>query len=178
MARLPLPDPAGLTGVQKDQYDRFPSNLTRTLLLLDGRLATQLPQTANALRTTSLNAAWREAVILRVAALQNSAYERFQHLDEARRNGWTSEQIDAIEQDPYSGDALPFDFLPVLRFVDEVVAGTTVSDETFSAARAALTDEELVTVIVLVGHYMTVARILGVLQVELDDAPDTWTSEH
>ncbi len=60
MARLPLVDPASLTGTQKEQYGRFPSNLTRTLLLLDERLAGQLPQVANALRTSSLDAAWRE----------------------------------------------------------------------------------------------------------------------
>jgi hypothetical protein len=33
-------------------------------------------------------------------------------------------------------------------------------------------------VIVLVGHYMTVARLTGILQVELDESPDDWAHEH
>lgn len=178
MARLPLVDPASLTGAEKEQYERFPSNLTRALLLLDERLAGQLPQVANALRTSSLDAAWREGVILRVAALQRSDYERFQHLGQARQSGWTAQQIEAIELGRFDAGLLSADFVTVLRFVDEVVAGPFVPDDMFAAARHALGDRGLVTVIVLVGHYMTVARLLRVLEVELDDAPDAWTSEH
>lgn len=39
----------------------------------------------------------RQLVILRVAALSGSAYERMQHLPIARRAGWSYEQIAAIE---------------------------------------------------------------------------------
>jgi len=73
---------------------------------------------------------------------------------------------------------LSADFVAVLRFVDEVVAGPFVPDDIFAGARHALGDRGLVTVIVLVGHYMTVARLTHILEVELDDAPDAWTSEH
>lgn len=177
MPRLALPEASTLTGRRKAQYERFPSNLTRALLLLDQRLGEQLPQMANALRTSPLNPAWREGVILRVAALQHSDYERFQHLDQARRCGWTPTQIEAIERDPDNA-SLPADFRTVLHFVDDLVAGPTVPDTTFNAARNVLHDQDLVTIIVLVGHYMTVARILGTLQVPLDEQPDTWTSEH
>lgn len=177
MSRIPLADPASLTGERRAQYDRFPSNLTRALLLLDDRLAGQLPQTANALRSSALNPALREGVILRVAALQHSDYERFQHLDQARQLGWTASQINTIEHEPYDG-TLPSDLATVLRFTDEIIPGPTVTDEVFDAARAVLGEQGVVTVIVLVGHYMKVARILGALQVPLDDEPDSWTNEH
>ncbi len=178
MSRLTLVDPNSLTGERKAQYDRFPSNLTRALMLLDERLAGVLPQTANALRTAPLNPAWREAVILRVAALHHSSYERFQHLGQAQQHGWTAEQINAIEHRQHSDGLLPPELTSILRFVDQVVAGPIVSDHVFDAAHTVLNDQELATVIVLVGHYMTVARILGVLQVPLDSAPDSWTREH
>lgn len=178
IARIPLVDPTTLTGERKAQFDRFPSNLTRALLLLDDRLAGQLPQTANALRGSGLDPAWREGVILRVAARQRSDYERFQHLSQARRHGWTSAQIDAIEHDDVVAGELPADFEAVLRFVDEIIDAPSISDDTFVKARGVLNDRDLVTVVVLVGHYMSVARILGVLQVPIDDHPDPWNGEH
>ena len=53
-----------------------------------------------------------------------------------------------------------------------------IQDATFAAARAALSDRDLVTVIALIGHYMTVARLTGTLEVDLDAQPDSWTHEH
>ena len=116
MARIPLVEVNDMTAEQREQYDRFPSNLTRTLLLMDSRLAHALPETANALRASELDAALREAAILRVAALSNSAYERMQHLDQARKEGWSDEQIAAIESGDHAG--LPDIASAVLDFVD------------------------------------------------------------
>lgn len=176
MARIPLALPEDMDPEQREQYDRFPSNLTRTLLLADARLARALPETANALRASGLDARWREGIILRVAALTHSAYERMQHLDQARKSGWSDDQIAAIE----AGDptALSQDFATIMTFVEACVAGTDISGDIFDAAHTVLSDRDLVTVILLVGHYMSVARLLGILDVELDDNPDPWTSEH
>jgi alkylhydroperoxidase family enzyme len=109
MSRISLISLAQMTREQKAQYDRFPSNLTRGLLLLDQRLAGALPNLANALRASSLDAKIREAVILRVAALHHSAYERMQHFDQARHVGWSDREIDAIES------SLPDIESPVVR---------------------------------------------------------------
>ncbi|QMU75048.1 carboxymuconolactone decarboxylase family protein [Streptacidiphilus sp. PB12-B1b] len=176
MSRIPLADSATLNDSQQAQYNRFPSNLTRAVLLLDDRLAGLLPESANALRATDLDPAWREAAILRVAALSYSAYERFQHLDQARAAGWSEQQISDIESGRFG--RLDAEVAALLTFVDACVAGTDTTDETFGSARAVLTDRQLVNVIVLVGHYMTVARITGILRIELDDAPDAWTHDH
>ncbi len=176
MARISLAEPADMNPRQRAQYDRFPSNLTRTLVLLDERLARVLPETANALRASDFDAQWREGIILRVAAVTGSAYERVHHLDQARSQGWTSQEIAAIE----SGDrtSLPAGFAAVLGFVDACLAGPSVDDEVFAAVQDVLTAAEIVTVLVLVGHYRTVATLTGVLQVEIDAAPDPWTHEH
>ncbi len=177
MARVSLVELEHMQDWQRAQYDRFPSNLTRALLLLDQRLAGQLPATANALRAADLDPAWREAIILRVASLQNSAYERFHHLGQAQRLGWTSEQITAIERGA-GGEVLPEELRVVLDLVDKLTAAPVVPDSVTAAARTVLSDRQLATVVVLVGHYMTVARIVATLDVDVDDAPDSWVNEH
>ncbi len=176
MSRIPLVSIAEMTEEEHAQYDRFPSNLTRALLLMDQRLAGALPNLANALRASSLEASLREAVVLRVAALQGSAYERMQHLEQAHEVGWKDEDIGAIEA---GGEALSDPRLKaVLAFVDACVASSDVSDSTFAAASGVLSHRDLATVIVLVGHYMMVARFLGILQVPLDAQPDSWKGDH
>ena len=176
MSRLPLVATGDMQPAQRAQYDRFPSNLTRGLLLLDQRLAACLPSTANALRASSLEARVREGVILRVAALSRCAFERMQHLGEAARAGWTAADIAVVEgPGPFNGLGA---FASVLAFVDACVAAPRVPDDIFAAARAVLSDRDLATVVVLVGHYMTVARFVETLGIELDPAPSDWTAEH
>jgi alkylhydroperoxidase family enzyme len=176
MSRIPLVSVSEMTEEQHAQYARFPSNLTRALLLMDQRLAGALPNLANALRASSLEASLREAVILRVAALQGSAYERMQHLEQARKVGWNDEDIVAIEA---GGESLSDPRLKaVLAFVDACVASSEVSDPAFAAASDVLSHRDLATVVVLVGHYMMVARFLGILQVQLDAQPDSWKGDH
>ena len=176
MARVSLVRVEDMTPEQREQYDRFPSNLTRTLLLLDARLARALPETANALRASDLDPALREAIILRVASLSDNAYERMQHLGQAARVGWSDHDIDAIETGEYS--ALRASLAAVLPFVDECVATAQVSAHAFAQIKSVMSDRDLATVIVLVGHYMTVARLTGALEVELDQDADSWTHEH
>ena len=137
VARIPLPEPDELRGWQRAQHDRFPSHLTRALVLLDERLARALPDTANALRAAPLDPQWREGVILRVAALTGSAYERAQHLDQAHACGWTADQVRLIESTATDqrvdggpgagGVALPAGFAVALELVDACVAGHPVT---------------------------------------------------
>lgn len=176
MSRIPLVRIEDMDPEQRAQYDRFPANLTRGLLLADQRLSQALPNLANALRAAPLDAKTREAVILRVAALHASAYERMQHLEQAGKVGWSQAEIAAIEAGRF--DALPAETAVVLRFADECVTPGNVSDETFAAAQAVLKPRDLATVILLVGHYMMVARFTAVLAIELDPQADSWTHEH
>ena len=176
MPRIDLFQIDNMTLDERAQYDRFPSNLTRGLLLTERRLALALPAVANALRASGLDAKLREGAILRVAALSGSTYERLQHLGQARAAGWSDAEIDAIERGDLS--ALPDGFAAMLPFIDECVAMPRVSDAAFAACRAVLSDREIATVVLLVGHYMTVARFVATLGIEPDERPDPWTSEH
>ncbi len=132
MARIPLTQIDDMTPQQRAQYDRFPSNLSRALLLTDDRLAGALPNLANAFRASSLHPALREAVILRVAALTSSAYERMQHLEQATKAGLDPATIAAIE----AGDtaALSPTMAAALAFAAACVAAPRVLDDVFEAA--------------------------------------------
>lgn len=176
MARIALVCLEDMTTAQRAQYDRFPSNLSRALLLADDRLAHALPNLANALRASSLDPAVREAVILRVAALTGSAYERMQHLEQAGKAGLDTAAIAAIE----AGDAagLPPAMAAALAFAAACVSAPRVADDVFDAALAAFSPRDVVTITLLVGHYLMVGRLLATLDVELDPAPDNWTAEH
>ncbi len=176
MSRLPLVHVQDMTSYQREQYDRFPSNLSRALLLTDDRLANCLPALANALRSSGLDPRLREAVILRVAELSGSAYERMQHLDQARAAGFSNEEIAAIEAGNTASQ--PELLRVVITFVEECVASVKVSEATFERARALLSPRDIATILLLVGHYMMVARLLETLEVDLDPAPDSFAAEH
>ncbi len=89
-----------------------------------------------------------------------------------RRRVWT--QLPS----PPSKPAMPRDMAAVLAFAEACVAAPRVPDDVFDAAGAALSQRDLVTVILLVGHYLMVDRLLATLDVELDPAPDNWAAEH
>lgn len=99
-----------------------------------------------------------------------------QHLGQAKKAGLSSAAVAAIE----TGDAasLPPTMAAVLAFADACLAAPRVADTVFDAARAVLSSRNLVTVILLVGHYLMVGRLLATLDIELDPAPDSWTAEH
>ena len=176
MSRIPLVRVEDMSFEQREQYYRFPSNLTRGLLLTEQRLAGALPNLANALRSSVLDPKVREGAILRVAALSNSAFERMQHIGEARKAGWSDAEIAAIE----TGDAgrVLGDFTPILAFVDACVAAPRAPDAVFAEAERGLSPRDLATLILLVGHYMMVARFIATLDIELDPEPSTWGTEH
>ena len=98
--------------------------------------------------------------------------ERFQHLDRARAAGLSNAEIAVAE----ASDSAPLDQAKqvLLRYVDECVAEVKVSSPVFSAARAALGDENLATVTLLVGHYMMTAQFLETFEVEVDDSTTEW----
>lgn len=167
MTRLSLPDPAGMTPADRAQYERFPANLTRALLRTNGCTPGYLAL-GFALRNTGLSAKQFELVILRVAALSKSTYERMQHLDPARQAGWSDIEIAAIENG--TGMGLSESDAALLHFVEECVANVRVSTPTFAALRAHLSDDVIADATLLVGFYMMTARFLETLDVELDAA--------
>lgn len=171
MARIILPEVDSLTPEQQVLYQRFPANLTRALLRTGACTDGYLTLGAS-FRQGHLCAKDRELVILRVAALSHSAYERMQHVEIARQSGWRESDIDAIED----GDIQKLDgkTQAVVRFTDECVKHVKVTGVVFHALRRYCSEEEIAEITLLIGHYMMTARFLETLEVELDERPTSW----
>lgn len=176
MTRLPLLSESEMSPDQREQFARFPSNLTRALLVMDRRMARALPELANAIRASSLEDRLREAAILRVAFLCESSYERMQHYEQAIKCGWSNAAIEALEAGKVEG--LSPELKGVIAFVDECVNDAQVSDLTLERLKKFLAASEIATLIFLIGHYMAVARFVAIVGIPLDDKPDGWLQEH
>ncbi|SHS50707.1 Hypothetical carboxymuconolactone decarboxylase [Mycobacteroides abscessus subsp. abscessus] len=171
MARIPLADPATLSGLEQAVYQRFPANLVLGLLRATPEIADGYLDLGGALSASPLDRGIREMVILRVGTLSGSAYERMQHLGIARSVGLSDAEIAAVDSGRF--DELAPNERAILRFVDELVASPKAT-VTFDAALRALGEQGLATVILLVGHYMLTARLLETLEIDLDAGPTSW----
>lgn len=111
----------------------------------------------------------RELAILRVARLSGAEYEWVQHVPIALHAGVRREQVEALERDAID-DAAVFDEREraVLAFASEVVTQVGCSDPTYARAAAFLSERELTELVLAVGFYMLVARVMETAQVDLD----------
>lgn len=110
----------------------------------------------------------RELAILRVASLSGAEYEWVQHVPMALHAGVRLDQVEALEADLL--DAAVFDERErtVLAFVTEVVHDVGCSDATYSRTAAFLSERELAELVLAVGFYMLVARVMETAQIDLD----------
>lgn len=172
MARIQLRDLATMDQRQRELYLRFPANLTQGLLRTENSTAAYLALGAS-FRETKLTAKDREAVILRVAKLSNSAYERMQHLPIAQGVGWSVSEIGAIEE----CDQIKLEqrIAALLQFTNECVTMVKVTAETFAHLATSYSEQEIAEITLLIGHYMMTARFLETLEIDLDAKPTSWS---
>jgi alkylhydroperoxidase family enzyme len=175
MARLPYVDPATapervretLAGVAAplkifNMMAHAESNL-RSLLRLGGTI----------LSKQQLSGRLRELAVLRVAKLSGARYEWQQHVPIGQAAGITEAQTVAL--DAGNIDAACFDRRErlVLRFTDEVVRDVRASDDTFAQMRRQFSPREIVELILAVGYYMMIARLLETTGVDLEPDAET-----
>jgi len=152
MARLPYADIPARTP---------PLNIFRLLANAQSAFVPFMRYGLALLRDTTVDPVVREQAILRVAALTPGAeYEWVQHEAIARAVGMTDEQIEACR----SGDS---DDL-VLRFTEEVVRDATPSDATFEAMTERFSAQEIVELLLVIGQYMSLARVMATAQIDID----------
>jgi 4-carboxymuconolactone decarboxylase len=113
----------------------------------------------------------REVIILRVAHLQSSRYELSQHTGIARTAGLTERQINAIldDGDPDEADFSRTERL-VLDLVTELCTSHRLTDDSFAAGHAALGDEVLTELLMLISCYYGLALVLNAADVDVDTA--------
>lgn len=152
MARLPyaeIPDPRVP-----------PANIFRLLANAETVFAPYMRYGLGLLRDLTVEPIVREQAILRVAALTPGAeYEWVQHEAIGRSAGMTDEQIAACRE---GGDDL------VLRFTEEVVRDASPSDATFAAMTERFSAQEIIELLLVIGQYMCLARVMATAQIDID----------
>ena len=113
----------------------------------------------------------REFAITRVAAMTPGAeYEWVQHAAITLAVGGTQEQLDAIERGDLDAAVLGDDGRLVVRFTSQVVRDATPDDDTFAAMTARFTPREIMHLLLVIGQYMMVGRIMATTQLDLEPA--------
>lgn len=109
-----------------------------------------------------------ELVILRVSHRTGAAYEAAHHRRIGRRVGLGEEQIEAVARDELTGGPWTRRQLLLLTAVDELHDESAIGAETFAGLRAELSDNDLIELCMLAGHYAMVAGLINSLRIEPD----------
>jgi AhpD family alkylhydroperoxidase len=119
---------------------------------------------------TTLPADLTELAVLRIAVLNDAAFEWTAHEPVARRAGVTGEQLAALRTLDAAVDPV---FTPVqaltLRFTDASSRAVAVPDALFAELRQHLDDRQVVELAATVAGYAMVSRFLVALQVPPGD---------
>ena len=168
MPRIPYPDVSQLPETMQKMLAGTPLNVVRmgahaspVLFEAQGRLGYAVAS------PDVLAPRIRETVILRVAHLSKSDYELHHHVPLARAAGLSEAELRAIRAADYARlDPL---LAAVCRFVDEVVKQLKPADATLQALRALVSDQLLVNIVLTIGCYMSIARLIAVTGIEPDE---------
>ena len=122
--------------------------------------------------STTFGLRMRQLIILRVAHLQASGYELAQHLDLSRSAGLTDVQIDAITGDPDAAGFRAAGFsdteLAVLELITELCTTHRLPADTFAAVHAALGDEAITEMLMIIGCYYGLALVTNAVDLDID----------
>jgi 4-carboxymuconolactone decarboxylase len=167
MQRIPYPDVSALPETARRMLAGTPLNVVRigahaspVLFEAQGRLGWAIAS------PEVLEPRLRETVILRVAHLSESEYELRHHVPLARAAGLEEADLAAIATCDYR--TLEPLLAAAARFTDEVVMRLSPSDETLGALRALVPDRVVVNIVLAIGCYMSLARLIAVTGIEPD----------
>ena len=106
----------------------------------------------------------REAVIVRIAILNDAPYEHRSHAKIALSEGLTQAQVDALADWKQSA-LLDADLKAVLAYCDAMTRDIRVPDAVFDAVRAIYDPKQVIELTALIGAYNMVSRFLETLKV-------------
>lgn len=169
MARLAYADPAQLSSTAQQLVASIPvQNIVRMLAHAQSDLEPILLLVRAILVDQQLSAQLRELAILQVAKLAQARYEWVQHVPIAKSVGVTDEQIALVEQGRDDTPAFDSRAKCVLRVAQEVMVSPTLSEETFVVLQTSFSPREIVELLLTIGCYLMLGRIMTVLEVDLE----------
>ena len=178
MARLPYVDPETAAEPVRRALERVPPlNVFRMVANAETAFRPWLAFGGALLSSLELDPVVRELVILRVGRLSGADYEWVQHEPLALAVGATREQVDAVDRGELEHESLGEAQRAALRFTTEIVNDVRASDEALEALRAAgLSPREVVELMLVIGQYMTIARVALTADIEIDEPGDVLES--
>ncbi|MBI1251114.1 MAG: carboxymuconolactone decarboxylase family protein [Alphaproteobacteria bacterium] len=144
-----------------------PFNLHRVLAHNPATLSAWMVFGAHILRNNTLDERLRELIVLRIAWNARSAYEWGQHAGLSRRLGIPEADIARVAEGVDAAGWTPFE-RAALRAVDEMMGGFSVSEDTYRALDGALSKQQWIDLVMLVGEFILVALTLNVFQIARD----------
>ena len=175
MARLPYVDAATAPEPVRQILDQLPVklNVFRMMAHAENGFRPLVGLGTAILARQQLSPKLRELTILRVAMLSDARYEWVQHVPIAQATGATAAQIAALERGEITADTFDATERAVLRFATEVLCDVRASEAAFTEVARHLSAQEIVELVVTVGYYMLIARILETTAVDLDPPSGT-----
>ena len=171
MARIPYPDIDQAPERVREALAALPPlNIFRMLAHAETALRPFLRFGGAILGELALDPKLRELAILQVAAQSGAEYEWVQHAAIGLAVGLTDEQVDAVHREHLESEAFTDTERAVLLFTSEVIEHPRVGNETFEAVRERLSPREIVELLLTVGNYLMLARVMTTLDLELDEA--------
>ena len=170
MALLPYVDESKLSEESRKLLHRGRVTLNIARMVANSEAALYpFSKFGNSLMTRAkLDAGLRELAILRTAKVSRSVYEWTQHVPIARAVGVTEVQIAAMDNPREAGCFNPLERL-VLEFTDQVARNVKGSPETLAELKKHLGPTEIVELILSIGFWGLVARLLETTEVDLEE---------
>jgi 4-carboxymuconolactone decarboxylase len=170
MARLPYVDPATASDPVRQALEAAPPlNVFRMVAHAETAFRPWLRFGSALLGAAQLDARLRELAILRVSKLTPGAdYEWVQHVPIALGTGATDKQIAALQSGDVEASCFSDEDRVVLRFTTEVVRDAAPSDATWVAASSRFSARELIELLLTIGQYMALGRIMATTRIDID----------
>lgn len=170
---MPYPDMDALSQEKRDAVgypDKTPLNITRMgLHAPEGIWRGHFAMKQAAVYDTTLEARLKEVLILRVAHLSQCAYELHHHLSISAHLGFTAQEQEALAFGRY--ELLSAEERAVAKFTDEVVLDVRAGDETLGEVRRLFGDALVTEILILIGSYMSTARMVRTCGVQPEAEP-------
>jgi alkylhydroperoxidase family enzyme len=175
MALLPYVDESKASEKTREILGNTPRKLNVARMIANSSEAVfhNFSRLGNSLMTRGkLDKKLREIAILRNGRVCGSLYEYTQHVPIAKAAGLSDEQVAAVDNWEQAKCFNEVERL-VLRFTDEIARNVKGTKTTLEALRKHLGPGEIVELIMAIGFWGMVARVLETTEVELEDFAGT-----
>jgi alkylhydroperoxidase family enzyme len=170
VARLPYVEPASAPQEVRDILERLPRplNVFKLMAHAETNFRPLLRLGTSILTEQQLAAALRELAILETAHRCGADYEWTQHVAIAKAVGVTEEQVAALAADRLDAPCFGALERAVLDATADIVRDGHLPEAHFTALTQQLSTREIVELILAVGFYMTLARLMVVADIDPD----------